>query len=65
MKQAEVRLLFLPPYSPDLNPIEKLGSNMKCNLRDTAPFCHLLLSRPLKIALYLFTLSSSHSTGAR
>jgi transposase len=23
------RLLFLPPYSPDLNPIEKFWANMK------------------------------------
>jgi len=27
-------LLFLPPYSPDLNPIEKLWVNMKKKLKD-------------------------------
>lgn len=27
------RLLFLPPYSPDLNPIEKVWANFKRNLR--------------------------------
>jgi transposase len=36
--RGKVRLLFLPPYSPDYNPIEKLWANMKrflCNkLRD-------------------------------
>ena len=26
-------LLFLPPYSPDLNPIEKLWANMKKKLK--------------------------------
>ena len=30
------RLLFLPPYSPDLNPIEKLWANMKKKLKDIA-----------------------------
>lgn len=29
-------LLFLPPYSPDLNPIEKLWANMKKKLKDIA-----------------------------
>ncbi len=29
-----VKLLFLPPYSPDLNPIEKSWANLKCWLRD-------------------------------
>ncbi|GHV31381.1 IS630 family transposase [Synergistales bacterium] len=29
-----IRLIFLPPYSPDLNPIEKLRANMKRALRD-------------------------------
>jgi len=26
--------MFLPPYSPDCNPIEKSWANMKCCLRD-------------------------------
>jgi transposase len=30
-------LLFLPPYSPDFNPIEKEWADMKRGLRDTAP----------------------------
>ena len=29
-------LLFLPPYSPDLNSIEKLWANMKKKLKDIA-----------------------------
>lgn len=29
IKEAEHRLLFLPPYSPHLNPIEKLWANIK------------------------------------
>ena len=27
------RIIFLPPYSPDLNPIEKFWANMKPGLR--------------------------------
>jgi transposase len=38
----KVKLLFLPPYSPDFNPIEKDRANLKRNLRDTAPLYGLL-----------------------
>ncbi len=30
------RVLFLPPYSPDLNPIEKMWSKVKTTLRRLA-----------------------------
>ena len=33
-KQAGVTLLFLPPYSPDFNPIEHSWANLKRWLRD-------------------------------
>ena len=32
-EQAGVRLLFLPPYSPDLNPIEQFWSELKAKIR--------------------------------
>jgi putative transposase len=35
--KAGTGLLFLPPYSPDFNPIEKERADMKRGLRDTAP----------------------------
>ena len=34
---ANARLLYLPPYSPDFNPIEQLWSKIKQALRSLAP----------------------------
>jgi transposase len=36
IEAAGARLLYLPPYSPDLNPIEKCWSKIKKLLRDAA-----------------------------
>jgi transposase len=35
--QAGARLRYLPPYSPDLNPIEKMWSKVKALLRKAEP----------------------------
>ncbi len=32
-------LLFSPPYSPDLNPIEMAWSKIKANVRKLRPWC--------------------------
>jgi putative transposase len=37
VKAAGARLLFLPKYSPDLNPIEQLFSKVKTLVRKAAP----------------------------
>ena len=41
-EKSGVSFLFLPPYSPDFNPIEKGWANMKRELRDTYGLCDLL-----------------------
>lgn len=33
IEQANCELLFLPPYSPDLNPIEKFWANLKAKIK--------------------------------
>jgi transposase len=33
IKRAGARLMFLPPYSPDLNPIEQVFAKLKTRLR--------------------------------
>ena len=35
IEKAGAEILFLPSYSPDLNPIEKMWSKVKSNLRST------------------------------
>jgi len=37
-QQAGVRLVFLPPYSPDLNPIEHFWAWLKPHLQKILPF---------------------------
>jgi len=36
------KVIFLPAYSPDLNPIEKRWANLKQKLRDILPLFHSL-----------------------
>ena len=36
IKETRHHLLFLPPYSPDLNPIEKVWANIKKRLKEIA-----------------------------
>ena len=49
------RLLFLPPYSPDMNPIELAFSKLKALLRKAAARTNKSLWRALRAALARFT----------
>jgi len=50
------RVLFLPPYSPDLNPIEMSWSKMKSVLRKLKPRTYDELIAALQIALDSFSI---------
>ena len=50
-RKAGVWLVFLPPYSPDLNPIEKAWSKLKSLLRRAAARTLKDLERELAVAL--------------
>jgi transposase len=37
IEAADARLFYLPPYSPDLNPIKQAFAKLNAMLRDEAP----------------------------
>jgi len=49
------RLIYLPPYSPDLNPIEKCWSKIKTYLRKAKARTRAELEKALQAALLLIT----------
>lgn len=53
--EAGFNLLYLPPYSPDFNPIEKMWSKMKSNLRKWKIRDASLLPQAIEKALALVT----------
>lgn len=42
IQQAGCEVLFLPPYSPDLNPIEKVWANFKKKVKEVLTVCSTL-----------------------
>jgi transposase len=50
IEQAGARLEYLPPYSPDFNPIENMWSKVKQSLRSQAPRTARQLLAAAKIA---------------
>lgn len=55
MKQEGVQVLFLPAYSPDLNPIEKMWSKLKAYLRKAEARTQEALEQAIAEALKTIT----------
>lgn len=58
-ERARVLVEFLPPYSPDLNPIEKCWSKVKTYLRGAESRDHEKLYKEIGIALSRVTQSDA------
>lgn len=60
IEAAGARLLYLPPYSPDFNPIENMWSKIKQTLRSQIPRTALELIAAAKVAFQAISLSDCH-----
>lgn len=56
------KLIYLPPYSPDLNPIEKCWSKIKSYLRKAKSRTREKLEKALQKVFLLYTL---HDRGCK
>lgn len=54
IEQAGAEMRFLPPYSPDLNPIEQVFAKLKTLIRRTAPRTRHTLWRSIGLLLDRF-----------
>ena len=54
------RLLYLPPYSPDFNPIEPMWSKIKQTLRSLAPRTENALLLASKVAFQAISITDCH-----
>jgi transposase len=61
VEQAGARLLYLPPYSPDLSPIEPCWSKLKTALRTAQARTREALEQAIALALATITVSDAHS----
>ncbi len=57
----KVEVWYLPPYSPDLNPIEKCWSKMKTYLRQAAARSYQALSEALSAAMKTITAADARN----
>ena len=55
IESAGAKLLYLPPYSPDLNPIENMWSKVKQHLRSAAARTFDALQEAVTAALHTIT----------
>jgi len=56
-----VEVWYLPPYSPDLNPIELCWSKFKANLRTQAARSYAALSEAISAALFTITVADTEN----
>ncbi len=61
IEQTGARLPYLPPYSPDLSPIERCWSKLKTALRAAQARTREALERAIAEALATITVSDAHS----
>lgn len=59
--EAGVELMFLPPYSPDLNPIEMCWSKLKTYLRFVGARTYETLSEAISAAIKLITAADARN----
>ena len=60
-REASVELLFLPPYSPDLNPIEMCWSKLKTYLRAVGARTYETLSTAISAAIKKITANDAQN----
>ena len=61
IEKAGAEVLYLPPYSPDLNPIEKAWSKLKQLLRSAKARTKEALDKAIEEALKLITAENAHA----
>jgi len=55
IEEAGARLLYLPPYSPDFNPIEKAFAQIKAYLKNAAARTKKMLDTAIAKAINIVT----------
>ncbi len=60
IEQVDAQLLYLPPYSPDLSPIEPCWSKLKTSLRTAKARTREALEQAIAQALATITVSDAH-----
>ena len=61
IEQAGAEVLYLPPYSPDLNPIEKAWAKLKQLLRSAMARTKEVLDQAISDALKLITVDNAQA----
>jgi transposase len=60
IEQTGARLLYLPPYSPDLSPIERCWAKLKTSLRKAKARTRDALDAAITEALHTITATDAH-----